>query len=74
MAQVARAATESGGGPEALKRLDVTFRGMGVPEQEITVTGTANEPADGVTKVDFIVEQDGATIIRRATAELATGF
>ena len=35
MAQVARAATQAGGGdPRALKRLSVQFRGMGVPEQE----------------------------------------
>ena len=32
MAQVARAQTEAAGGPHALKRLSVTFRGMGVPE------------------------------------------
>ena len=72
MAQVARAATQAVGGPEALKRLDVTFRGVGVPEKEIVVTGTAHEPAGGITKVDFVVQQDGATIIRRATAEIAT--
>ena len=40
MAQVARAQTEAGGGPETLKRLSVQFRGMGFPEQEIVVTGT----------------------------------
>ena len=38
MAQVARAQTEAAGGPHALKRLSVTFRGMGVPEHEITIT------------------------------------
>ena len=32
MAQVARAQTEAAGGPAALKRLSVQFRGMGVPE------------------------------------------
>ena len=41
MAQVARAQTEAAGGdPRALRRLRVQFRGMGVPEQEIVVTGT----------------------------------
>ncbi len=35
MAQVARAQTEAAGGPEHLKRLEVQFRGMGVPEQEV---------------------------------------
>src|SRR6478672_13649995 len=40
MAQVARAATQAAGGdPRSLKRLSVQFRGMGVPEQEIRVTG-----------------------------------
>ena len=45
MAQVARAQTEAAGGPEHLKRLSVQFRGMGVPEQEIVVTGTVREHA-----------------------------
>src|SRR4029077_6530580 len=40
MARVARAQTEAAGGPHALKRLAVTFRGTGVPEHELTVTGT----------------------------------
>ena len=39
MAQVARAQTEAAGGPDRLKRLSVQFRGMGLPEQEIIVTG-----------------------------------
>ena len=42
MAQVARAHTEAAGGPRALKRLSVQFRGMGVPEQEIAVTATVS--------------------------------
>ena len=46
MAQVARAATQAGGGdPRALKRLSVQFRGMGRPEAEIRVTGTVREAA-----------------------------
>ena len=43
MAQVARAQTEAAGGPEHLKRLSVQFRGMGVPEQEVVVSGTVRE-------------------------------
>ena len=40
MAQVARACTQAAGGdPRSLRRLSVQFRGMGLPEQEITVTG-----------------------------------
>ena len=38
MAQVARAHTDAGGGPEALRRLAVQFRGMGVMGEELTVT------------------------------------
>jgi len=72
MAQVARAQTEAGGGPESLKRLAVQFRGMGLPEQEITVSATVREVRDGVAVVDTVAEQDGKQIIRNAEAELAT--
>ena len=73
MAQVARAQTEAAGGPEKLKRLAVQFRGMGVPEEEITVSGTVREVRDGVALVDTVAEQGGKQIIRNAEAELATG-
>ena len=70
MAQVARAQTEAAGGPHALKRLTVTFRGMGLPEREITVTGTVDEVRDGIAVVHAVAEQDGRAIIRNAEAEL----
>ncbi len=70
MAQVARAQTEAAGGPQHLKRLSVQFRGMGVPEQEVLVSGTVRETADGRVTVDTIAEQDGKQIIRNAEAEL----
>jgi len=70
MAQVARAQTEAGGGPATLKRLSVQFRGMGVPEQEVVVTGTVREAADGCVVVDTVAEQGGNQIIRNAEAEL----
>jgi len=70
MAQVARAQTEAGGGPHALKRLSVTFRGMGLPEREITVTGTVASVEGGVAVVHAVAEQDGRAIIRNAEAEL----
>ena len=73
MAQVARAQTEAGGGPESLRRLKVQFRGMGFPEQEITVTSTVRDERDGVAFVDTVAEQDGKAIIRNAEAEIATG-
>ncbi len=70
MAQVARANNAAAGGdPRALKRLSVQFRGMGFPEQEVTVTGTVKE-ADGKLVVDTVAEQNGNQIIRNAEAEL----
>ena len=70
MAQVARAQTEAAGGPHALKRLSVTFRGMGVPEAEITVTGSVATVKAGIATVHAVAEQDGRAIIRNAEAEL----
>jgi acyl dehydratase len=70
MAQVARAQTEAAGGPGALKRLSVQFRGMGVPEQEVLVTGTVRETSDGRVLIDTVAEQSGNQIIRNAEAEL----
>jgi acyl dehydratase len=70
MAQVARAQTEAAGGPQTLKRLSVQFRGMGVPEQEVVVTGTVREVSNGHVIVDTVAEQAGNQIIRNAEAEL----
>ncbi len=70
MAQVARAQTEAAGGPEHLKRLSVQMRGMGVPEQEIVVSGTVREAGDGRVLIDTVAEQAGKQIIRNAEAEL----
>jgi acyl dehydratase len=71
MAQVARAQTEAAGGPHTLTRLDVQFRGVGLPEREITVTSTVQDVADGVAVVHAVAEQDGKAIIRNAEARLA---
>jgi acyl dehydratase len=70
MAQVARAQTEAGGGPESLRRLSVQFRGMGFPEQELIIRSTVREIADGVAKIDTTAEQSGKKIIRNAAAEV----
>jgi hypothetical protein len=70
MAQVARAQTEAAGGPHALKRLSVQFRGIGLPEHEVTVTGTVREVTGGRAIVDTVAEQAGNQIIRNAEAEL----
>lgn len=73
MAQVARAQTDAGGGPESLKRLKVQFRGMGLPEQEIVVTSKVVSVGDGVATIQADAEQNGTRIIRNAEAEIATG-
>jgi acyl dehydratase len=70
MAQVARAATDVAGGPEKLRRLSVQFRGMGLPEQEIVVTGTVRENNSGHVLIDTVAEQGGKQVIRNAEAEL----
>jgi acyl dehydratase len=70
MAQVARAQTEAAGGPEHLKRLSVQFRGMGVPEQEVVVSGTVREASDGTVVIETVAEQAGNQIIRNAEAEV----
>ena len=75
MAQVARANVNAAGGdPRRLKRLSVQFRGMGFPEQEITVTGKVKEEReDGRVIVATEAAQGGKRIIRNAEAELETG-
>ena len=71
MAQVARAVTGSAGGdPRTLKRLSVQFRGMGLPESEIEVTGTVREIRDGRAVIDTVATQEGKRIIRNAEAEV----
>jgi acyl dehydratase len=70
MAQVARAQTEAAGGPEHLRRLSVQFRGMGLPEQEVIVSGTVRDAADGRIVIETVAEQAGKQIIRNAEAEL----
>jgi acyl dehydratase len=71
MAQVARAnVAAAGGDPRTLRRLQVQFRGMGFPEQEIVVSGMVKEERDGRAVVDTVAEQSGNQIIRNAEAEL----
>ena len=70
MAQVARAQTEAGGGPQSLQRLAVQFRGMGFPEAEVEVSGEVREVRDGVAIVDTRAVQNGKAIIRNAEVEV----
>ena len=72
MAQVARANVNAvGGDPRSLKRLSVQFRGMGFPEQEITVTGAEKEKRDGIVVIAAEAEQAGNKIIKNVEAELS---
>ena len=73
MSQVARAnVAAAGGDPRSLRRLSVQFRGMGLPEQEIVVTGTVKSVEGGRIVVDTRAEQSGKAIIKNAEAELVT--
>jgi acyl dehydratase len=72
MALVARAGIAAvDGDPRSLQRLSVQFRGMGFPEQEITVTGTVAEASAERVVLALEAEQGGNRIIRNAEAELA---
>jgi acyl dehydratase len=74
MAQVARGnLAAAGGDPRSLRRLAVQFRGMGMPEQEITVSGTVREERGGRAVVKTVAEQGGNQIIRNAEAEIEIG-
>ena len=68
MAQVARACTTAAGGdPRTLRRLSVQFRGMGLPEQEIVVTGSSTDGGS----IALEAAQGDNKIIKNAEAELA---
>jgi acyl dehydratase len=72
MAQVARACTNAAGGdPRSLRRLSVQVRGMGLPEQEIVVSGEVKEEDGERVLVAAEAVQGGKRIIRNAEAELA---
>jgi acyl dehydratase len=71
MGLVARANTElADGDPRALKRLSVQFRGMGMPEQEIAVTGTVKSADGNRVVVDTVATQGDTEIIKNAEAEI----
>jgi acyl dehydratase len=71
MGLVAKAnAALAGGDPRALKRLSVQMRGMGVPEQEIVVTGTVKSAEGNRVVVDTVAAQGETTLIKNAEAEI----
>jgi acyl dehydratase len=72
MGLVAKAnAALADGNPRALKRLSVQMRGMGVPEQEIVVTGTVKSSDGNRVVVDTVAAQGETTLIKNAEAELS---
>jgi acyl dehydratase len=72
MGLVAKAAAVglAGGDPRALKKLTVQFRGMGLPEQEVVVTGIVKEVEGDRVMVDLEAAQGDKRIVRNAVAEL----
>ena len=71
MAQVARAQTEAAGGdPRSLRRLSVQFRGMGVPEEEIVVSGTVTSRDGDRAIIATEAVLGGNGIVRNAESEL----
>ncbi|HEY3435234.1 MAG TPA: MaoC/PaaZ C-terminal domain-containing protein [Solirubrobacterales bacterium] len=71
MGLVAKAnAAAADGDPRALKRLSVQMRGMGVPEQEIVVTGTVKSADGNRVVIDTVAQQGDTTLIKNAEAEL----
>jgi acyl dehydratase len=66
MAQVARAQTQAAGDPLALESLEVQFRGVGLPEAEITITSETGE--DGT--ITAHAEQNGKKIVKGGKARL----
>jgi acyl dehydratase len=71
MALVARAnASLADGDPRALKRLSVEFRGMGIPEQEIVVSGEIKEVDGNRILTECVAKQGDKRVIRNAEAEV----
>jgi acyl dehydratase len=71
MGLVAKAsAALADGNPRALKRLSVQMRGMGVPEQEIVVSGTVKAVDGNRVTVDTVAAQGETQIIKNAEAEI----
>jgi acyl dehydratase len=71
MALVARAnAALADGDPRAMKRLSVEFRGMGIPEQEIVVSGEVTEVNGNRITTESVAKQGDKRVIRNAKAEI----
>ena len=67
----ARAATQAVGGDEApgsLRRLEVAFRGMAVPEEEIAVVGDVQAVDEGLATLSLTARQGKARVVRNGRA------
>ncbi len=67
---MARGTLSPASDPRSLRRLSVQFRGLGMPEEEIVVTSTVKEAADGRIVTDTVAAQGDNQIVRNAEAEL----
>jgi acyl dehydratase len=65
----ANAVALADGDPRALKRLSVQFRGMGVPEGEVVVSGTVKSVEGSRVVVETSATQGEARLIRNGVAE-----
>jgi acyl dehydratase len=73
MALVARGQVEAAGGdPRALRRLRVQFRGVALPEIEISVGGRVKEVVNGTAVIETWAAQAGRRIVRNAESVLTT--
>ena len=66
----ANAVALASGDPRALKKLSVQFRGMGVPEAEIVVTGSVESVEGNRVVVNTEATQSDTKLIKNAKAEL----
>jgi acyl dehydratase len=70
MGQVARALTETAGGPESLQSLSVQFRGMGRIGEPVTVSGTVVSVSDGIATAKLAATQGDSKLIKGAVGEV----
>lgn len=70
MAQVARCASQAGGNRK-LQRLDVEFRALGFPGEEIEVSGVVEEVSERRLSLRLVACQGRRRLVRNARAMLA---
>lgn len=69
MGLVSKAAIDfAGGDPRRLESLSVQFRGMGFPEEEISVTGSVVSVEGDRVELDLVATQGDREVIRNSVA------